>query len=206
MQIAILKNVNEVSEKINDSPLPFKIAVFQDLWKTANTNLLHGVSDTIFSTYLKDLASQNGGQALIDEIELTSRLRIGALSPEITWIQDDKTSTLYGLEGVDHYVLVFWSSTCSHCLKELPILHKELMNYENIKVVAVGLEDDDTNWKQEIMNLPSFEHAIALGKWESDYAQLFGIKQTPTYFILDTNKRFVANPEDDKDVLKFLEN
>jgi thiol-disulfide isomerase/thioredoxin len=165
---------------------------------------LYHISDTIFDTYLNDLAGQNGDQALIDEIELTSRLRIGALSPEITWTQDNKTNTLYGLEGVDHYVLVFWSSTCSHCLKELPILHKELMDYENIKVVAVGLENDDMNWKQEIVNLPSFEHAIALGKWESDYAQLFGIKQTPTYFILDKDKRFLANPEDDKEVVSFL--
>jgi thiol-disulfide isomerase/thioredoxin len=204
MQSAILSNVVEVSAKLKDTPIPFKVAIFQELWKTANTNLLYHISDTIFDTYLNDLAGQNGDQALIDEIELTSRLRIGALSPEITWTQDNKTNTLYGLEGVDHYVLVFWSSTCSHCLKELPILHKELMDYENIKVVAVGLENDDMNWKQEIVNLPSFEHAIALGKWESDYAQLFGIKQTPTYFILDKDKRFLANPEDDKEVVSFL--
>jgi thiol-disulfide isomerase/thioredoxin len=206
MQSAILKNVAEVSEKLKDTPMPFKIAVFQELWKTSNTNLLHYVSDAIFSTYLRDLAGQNGDQGMIDEIELSSRLRIGALSPEITWSQDDKTSTLYGLEGAEKYVLVFWSSTCSHCLKELPMLHKELLNYKNVRVVAVGLEDNDTFWKQEIGNLPSFQHAIALGKWESDYAQLFGIKQTPTYFILDKDKLFLASPEDDKGVVSFLNN
>ena len=84
------------------------------------------------------------------------------------------------------------------------MLHKELLNYENVRVVAVGLEDNDTFWKQEIRSLPSFQHAIALGKWESDYAQLFGIKQTPTYFILDKDKRFLASPEDNKEVVSFL--
>ena len=84
------------------------------------------------------------------------------------------------------------------------MLHKELLNYKNVRVVAIGLEDNDTFWKREIGNLPDFEHAIALGKWESNYAQLFGIKQTPTYFILDKDKRFVASPKDDKEVVSFL--
>jgi thiol-disulfide isomerase/thioredoxin len=204
MQSAILENVAEVSEILKDTPIPFKIVVFQALWKTANTSVLHLVSDSIFSTYLKDLADQIGDQDLIDEIELSSRLRIGTRSPEITWIKDNKTKILSGLEGAEHYVLVFWSSTCSHCLKELPVLHKELLNYKNVRVVAIGLEDNDTFWKREIGNLPDFEHAIALGKWESNYAQLFGIKQTPTYFILDKDKRFVASPKDDKEVVSFL--
>ena len=204
MQSSILANIEEVAEKLGDSPVPFRTAVFQELWKMANTNTLHTVSDTIFTRYLKDLATQNGDQVLINEIELSSRLRIGALSPEISWTQDDKTKTLSGLEAAEYYVLVFWSSTCSHCLKELPGLHKELAKYEKIAVVAVGLEDDDTNWKIEKLNLPNFEHAIALGKWESEYAQIFGIQQTPTYFILDKNKRFVATPENDKEVVTFL--
>ena len=204
MHSAILANADEVYQKLSNTPVPFKIAVFHDFWKTAHANTLHAVADTIFSAYLKGLATENGNQALIDEIELSSRLRLGALSPEISWKQDEVTKTLSGLEGAEHYVLVFWSSTCSHCLKELPALHKELKKYANVSVVAVGLEDDDTYWKQEKGNLPNFEHAIALGKWESDYAQLFGIQQTPTYFILDKDKRFVAKPENDKEVVDFL--
>jgi thiol-disulfide isomerase/thioredoxin len=203
-QSTILANIEEIAEKLGDSPIPFKTAIFQMLWRTANKNKLHRVSDTIFSRYLKDLATQNGDQALIDEIELSSRLRIGVRSPEISWEEDGTTKKLSGLEGAEQYVLVFWSSTCSHCLKELPALHRALASYQNVKVVAVGLEDDDTHWKQEKGNLPNFEHAIALGKWESDYAQLFGIQQTPTYFVLDTNKRFVAQPENDKQVVSVL--
>lgn len=204
IQDAILTNLDVVSKKLSDAVVPFKTDAFHDFWKTADKNELYTVSDTIFNSYLKGLATENGDQALIDEIELSSRLRIGATSPEITWAQDDTTQTLSALNGSEHYVLVFWSSTCSHCLKELPALHKELTSYENTIVVAVGLEDDETNWNLEKMNLPNFEHAIALGKWESDYAGVFGIQQTPTYFILDKDKRFVAHPENDKEVIDFL--
>ena len=70
--------------------------------------------------------------------------------------------------------------------------------------MAVGLEDDETSWNFEIKNLPNFKHALALGKWQSDYAQVFGIKQTPTYFVLDKDKRFIYKPKDDKEVISFL--
>jgi len=204
MQSIIFANIKEVAKKLEDSPISFKTAVFKELWKTANVNTLFTVSDAIFSGYLKDLAAQNGDQALIDEIELSSRLRIGVRSPEISWEENGTTKKLSGLEGAEQYVLVFWSSTCSHCLRELPTLHKELAAYQNIKVVAVGLEEDDTYWKLEKENFPNFKHAIALGKWESDYAQLFGIQQTPTYFILNADKQFVSKPANDKEVVAFL--
>lgn len=205
-QTAILGNVTLVLEKLKDAPAPFKTATFYELWKTADANSFYTVSDVIFNSYLKEMAAVNGEQTLIDEIELLTRLRIGAPSPDISWTDNGRPKTLSNLEGAAYYLLVFWSSTCSHCLNELPALHSALVHYENIKVVAVGLEDDDTSWTTEKEKLPNFEHALALGKWDSDYAQLFGIQKTPTYFILDTDKRFVATPDNDKEVVAFLNN
>ena len=101
-------------------------------------------------------------------------------------------------------MLVFWSSTCGHCLKELPALHKELQTNTAVKVVAIGMEDDQYSWNIESEKLEAFEHIIALGKWDSDYANLYDIHATPSYFILDADKRIVAKPETDKDVVNFL--
>jgi thiol-disulfide isomerase/thioredoxin len=109
------------------------------------------------------------------------------------------------MEGNENYVLVFWSSTCGHCLRELPALHKRLKNNTSIKVIAIGLEDDDIYWKMESEKLEDFEHAIALGKWDSEYADLYGIVSTPSYFILDKDKHIIAKPENDKGVIEFLE-
>jgi thiol-disulfide isomerase/thioredoxin len=204
MEVAIAENVELVASKLKDTPESFQITVLYDLWKTASSSSLNMVADRIFSNSLKDLAITNGEQAIIDDIELTSRLRLGAISPELTWKENDALINLSDLKETDHYILIFWSSTCSHCLKELPALHKELKNYKNNTVVAVGLEDDETNWNFEIKNLPNFKHALALGKWQSDYAQVFGIKQTPTYFVLDKDKRFIYKPKDDKEVISFL--
>lgn len=126
------------------------------------------------------------------------------MAPEITWTANGIKQTLSTMGDAENYLLIFWSSTCSHCLNELPALHKELKKFNAIKVIAVGLEEDDLNWKKVSATLPSFNHAIALGKWESDYAHTFNIQKTPTYFILDSNKRFIAKPESNTEVIAFL--
>lgn len=100
--------------------------------------------------------------------------------------------------------LVFWSSKCSHCLKELPALHKELKKHPSTKVIAIGLEDDETTWKPESTKLANFEHVLALGRWENEYAKLYDAYRTPSYYLLDKDKRIVAKPESDREVVDFL--
>ena len=152
------------------------------------------------------MAIEAGNQKIVNQIEAHNRLRLGTIAPEIKWQKNGVQSSLRSLEGAENYIIVFWSSTCSHCLRELPALHNKLKNNQNIKVIAVGLEDDESTWKQESARMPHFDHAIALGKWESEYADLYAINKTPTYFILDKGKRFIAKPENDKEVVDFLEN
>lgn len=204
MEKAIKENIAVVHQKTATTSETYKLTVLEKLWNLANANILYDVADFIYASYLKDLALETGNQTLIDMIEATSRLRLGTKSPEITWEENGSNYSLSDLKAAENYVLIFWSSTCSHCLKEVPLLHKELKNFQNVTVLAVGLEDDDSNWKKETASLPNFEHAIALGKWESDYAKVFSIDKTPTYFILDSEKRFIFKPESDKELLEFL--
>ena len=206
LDVEINKNVKTVADFIKNTSIPFQTKVLYQIWEIAEANTMGSVQDYTFTNHLKKLAIANGNQKMVDNIESSTRLRIGAKSPEITWESNGKKHALSTMEKADNYLLVFWSSTCSHCLKELPELHKELKGYDSLKVLAIGLEDDEINWKKVSATLPNFSHAIALGKWESDYAQTFNIQSTPTYFILDSEKRFIAKPESDKEVVEFLEN
>ncbi|MCK5441988.1 MAG: AhpC/TSA family protein [Maribacter sp.] len=199
------QNIQTVNEKLKGTDSHYQLHIYNTLWSKAAANRFNETSDYIFNTYLRTLSNKTGNQKVIQDIELHNRLRIGAIAPDIVWKEGDTTKELSLIKSADCYVLIFWSSTCSHCLKELPALHKKLMENSMIKVIAVGLEDNDTNWKKESAKLVGFEHAIALGKWESDYAKLYDIHQTPTYFILDKNKRIIAKPGSDKEVIEFLE-
>jgi thiol-disulfide isomerase/thioredoxin len=206
IDIEINKNVKTVADFIKNTSIPFQTKVLHQVWEIAEANTMGSVQDYTFTNHLKKIAIANGNQKMVDDIESSTRLRIGAKSPEITWESNGKKHALSTMEKVENYLLIFWSSTCSHCLKELPKLHEELKSYDSLKVLAIGLEDEEINWKKVSATLPNFSHAIALGKWESNYAQTFKIQSTPTYFILDSEKRFIAKPESDKEVVEFLEN
>ncbi len=203
-EIAMQGNVKVIDDKLTSVSETYKFHIYYTLWTQAAASSFNELSDFIYSEYLVSLANITNNQTIIEEIETHNRLRIGAKAPNIIWKKDNKAMTLYDLDKASHYILVFWSSTCGHCLKELPVLHKSLENNTNVKVIAVGLEDDNLSWKTESDKLNNFEHVISLGKWQSDYAQLYAITQTPSYFILDKEKKIIKKPEDQISVLEYL--
>lgn len=197
----IQNNVEEISAYTQDIDSSFSTRLYHDLWIRMAANNLDATSDFVYNNYLKALAVKTGNEEIINNIETYNRLRFGTIAPEISW----ENGKLSELQGASTYVLVFWSSTCSHCLDELPKLQEQLNGIADVKVVAVGLEDEGSSWKREAAKLTHFTHAISLGKWESQYAKLYAIAETPTYFILDQDKKIVAKPKDYKGVISFLE-
>jgi len=200
----IQANITTVFENLAGIPDSYTFHILYSLWNQSVASDFNDTADFIYSKYLKPSKAGQANKELLDKIEIYNRLRIGALAPEILLTAGGMQEKLSTLSGAKNYVLVFWSSTCSHCLNELPALHKELNAYKDVKVIAVGLEDDDQTWKIESRKLENFEHEIALGKWDSEYANVYDVQATPTYFILDKNKRIVAKPKSDKDVVDFL--
>ena len=203
-EIEMQANIRKVNYYTKSVSTGYRLHLFYNLWSQAAASEFNVVSDFIYNNYLKALATTEGKQDIINAIELHNRLRIGTIAPDISWGEKGKEKTLLSLDGSTNYVLVFWSSTCSHCLKELPVLHKELKKYPNAKVIAVGIEDNAIHWDLETTKFPNFEHALALGKWQGKYVKLYAINKTPSYFILDSEKRFIAKPEDNKAVVEFF--
>ncbi|MEP0214960.1 MAG: TlpA disulfide reductase family protein [Cellulophaga sp.] len=196
------QNIQTVASKLDGVHEAFKFSLFYDMWIYAASAKYDKTSDFITTNYLKKLGNITNNQEIIKNIDAHTRLRIGAKAPEITW--NDGKNSLSKLSGAENYVVVFWSSTCSHCLKELPELNKAMQTLPNTKVLAVGLEDEYNYWDTESAKLKNFTHALALGKWDSKYADLYNVSATPTYFILDKDKRIVNKPETYKEALEYL--
>jgi len=197
-------NITKVHEKLKDVSDTFRFHVFYSFWTQSSASGFNNTADFIFAKYLKPSSAAQNNKDIIDQIEIDTRLRISSLAPDLVWKDGDKKKRLSTLFGAKNYVLVFWSSTCGHCLKELPELHTKFKENTSVKVVAVGLENDEISWNIESAKLENFEHAISLGKWESEYAALYNIQSTPTYFILDENKYIIAKPENVNDVVSFF--
>jgi thiol-disulfide isomerase/thioredoxin len=124
---------------------------------------------------------------------------IGQPAPDISWDVYGKKYDLYKLPESDYYIVLFWSSTCSHCMKEVPKFNDFLKDKKNITTIAVGLEDDESkaNWKELTFDFDNIKyHVLGLGKWQNKYSRDYGITGTPSYFILDKDKKIIAKPYD----------
>lgn len=207
IETAMMANIREVDSQLKGSDAAFKTYLYYNLWQQLSTAGQNRIADFLYKNYLKQLATETKREDIMTKIEQESRLRIGSMPPEISWKEGGELKKLSTLEGANNYLLIFWSSTCSHCLHELPLLHKYLESHTelSVKVIAVGLEDDDVSWKKESAKLDGFTHVISLGKWQSTYSREYGIDHTPTFFILDKEKNLVYEPEDYKGVISYLE-
>ena len=203
-QTAIEENIKTVDQEIKNEPESFQFEVYYKIWKMSKKGKMTATAQFLYNNYLEKLPIESLDPEKARQLVLEQRLGIGAVPPEIEWTFQNTKKKLSTISGADKYVVVFWSSTCHHCLEELPQLQKSLKNITNVKVIAVGLEDDTTTWKTESDKLPDFEHAIALGKWDSEYAETYAIEKTPTYFVLDSEKRIIFKPEDLKELIKSI--
>jgi thiol-disulfide isomerase/thioredoxin len=205
----IQENLEVLNGKLTSVNPLFKAKLLEKLWTETSKREMSSSSDLIYNNYLLPLSRINEKKEILeitDKIELSNRLRIGARAPEIKWKVNGVDKKLSDLSVSEKYVLLFWSSTCSHCLKEVPELHKELKDRETIQVLAIGLEDDDISWKDESAKLGGFTHILGLGKWENEYVFLYDVHQTPTYFVLDSQKKIIAKPSSLEELLSVLKN
>ncbi|NCO63951.1 MAG: TlpA family protein disulfide reductase [Flavobacteriales bacterium] len=192
------KNIDDFCLAMNNAPLTIKSSLLLQLWQSMADSDFESVANYITDTYLINVAKALNDQVLIDGLIQFKNTSKESKAPDFYLDNPKNQKKLSDLNGSEYYVLVFWSSSCSHCLNEIPQLRafKETLKEGKLKVVAIGLEDDDKNWTVKIKEFPDFIHVLGLGKWDNEIGNMYDIKATPTYFVLDKNKRIVAKPKD----------
>lgn len=188
------QHVDDVAKAITTDDLTIKTSLLEMLWQHFVTLKNPILANYIADNYLLDLAKKTENNILSDMLISFKNTAIGTKAPNFDITQNGKKTSLHQLEGAEHYLLVFWSSGCGHCLNELPKVREMVTDKPNLKVVAFGLEDDDKDWKKEIANYPNFIHQIGLNKWDNPIVNTYGISATPTYFLLDASKVITAKP------------
>jgi thiol-disulfide isomerase/thioredoxin len=164
------------------------------------------ITSYLLENYYKTLPPNYQNAEVLKDMNDVLKLAIGKPIPNISWEENGVTKNLQQLGGAEHYVLVFWSTSCSHCLIEIPQLHKFLQDKSNVHVIAYALENDDLGFKLHTENLHNWTNILGLGKWENPTAVEFGIIATPTYFILDADKKIVAKPYELQELIAFFSN
>ncbi|MCF6297682.1 MAG: TlpA family protein disulfide reductase [Flavobacteriaceae bacterium] len=130
---------------------------------------------------------------------------IGKKAPNISWEENGVSKSLYNEKNSNTYIVVFFSSSCPHCQVEIPELHKLIKNISNIKVLAIGLEDEKIGWENMVKDYTKFTNILDLKKWDSKRVEDYGFHSIPSYFILDKEKIIVAKPENIEGLKLFFE-
>ena len=133
--------------------------------------------------------------------------QLGLAAPPLV-INDinDKKISLYDI--VSPYTFVaFWDPTCSHCKVEIPRVdsfYKAIWSKLNVKILSVNINFKElAGWKTFIKEnkLAGWMHAyqteadlnkeIQQGK-PTTIRQLYDVFKTPTFYLLDANKKIIA--------------
>ncbi len=196
------KNIEVFNTSMVEAPKDIRKSLYTDLWEQMVDLKLEEVANFIAENYLMDLAVELNDQELLRALILYKDTSVGSKAPDFSLEISDNgktiSTTLDKLKGFENYIIVFWSSGCSHCLDEVPQLHAFINTFEanTVKVIAVALEDEPTKWKALTANLPNFSHVYGVGKWDNEIGNNYGVTATPTYFLLDKDKLIVSKPED----------
>jgi len=121
---------------------------------------------------------------------------IGVNAPDFTWQENGVSKSLYSLIGHEYYMVVFFSSGCPHCKVEIPEFHDFIKDFDNIKILAIGLEEESKDWELMTKYYTSFTNILDLKKWDSEKVRDYGVTAIPSYFLLDANKKIIAKPND----------
>lgn len=195
------KNIDVFWSKIKNNTAEIKKSFLVEIWQQMTDLNNESVANYISETYLMNLAVALNDQELLNALLLYKNISIGSVAPDFSWetLIDKKkiTNKLSELNAAENYIVVFWSSTCSHCLDEIPQLQTFVKNQEKgkLKVIAIGLESEPYKWKDLTYSYPTFIHVYGKGKWDNKIGHDYGVTGTPTYFVLDSDKRIIAKPE-----------
>ncbi|WP_415325464.1 TlpA family protein disulfide reductase [Chryseobacterium sp. MMS23-Vi53] len=162
---------------------------YKDKYLTLAKNLKCTITDRLAST-----------------MKSNANVEMGAAFPNYKFQSPVNTTakSLYDIKA-DKKVVIFWSSTCSHCESELPQLLAKYndLKAKNIQVVGLSLDVDKDSYTKKISAFPWVNDSELRG-WNSTYVDTYNVHATPTYFILDANNKIINKPDHVGDVLEYF--
>jgi hypothetical protein len=151
--------------------------------------------DHLFANYFDKLPKENQNIKLKNKILAQLRIAIGRVAPDFSWTENGKELRLSSLKDGLSYVLIFYSTECSHCLREVPEIFDYMKGKTNTKVIAFAMETSAKTWTDYQLKTPGWHHVLGLGKWGNNTARTYQINSTPTYFVLGMDKEIISIPK-----------
>lgn len=200
-------------DEIIQSWVVFQINVVNDKnqfahdFQLISNRIKNPVHYTDFTGKLTYYLSQNGKDDYIDAIskivlssgKVTEYLgsmqvylnsMVGMMAPNIIF---KNNGSLYDIQA-ERTLIIFWASWCPYCMEEITKVNAWAKEQLNIKVVAISLDDNNTEYEKAINELPNLIHHTDLKKWNGQAVKDYHVYATPTIFLLDNKREILLKP------------
>ncbi len=191
--------------------------VDQQIYEFVIDFMINGFEHIGFEKGLKFIADKNmlnefcvnteRKKELENKIELIKRLAIGQQAPDFKTV-DLGGDTIHLMDvPAETTILAFWASWCPHCDDVLPKIMK-YYNPENtgkLQIIAVSIDKSEDDLKKAIAeNGYKWINIGELKGWEGPIVQEYGVVATPTFFVLDKDKKIIGKPVRFDELEKYL--
>jgi len=200
---------NEVEQAFTQAvdTLLQKTVVNEQIYEYTLNYLVRGFDQFGFDHLLEHIASiQQLGrfhnhslkkQTLENKLNLIQRLAGGNTAPDFTARDLQGEKIRLSKIKADKTLLVFWASWCPHCTTSLPRLKKfyDAQHPEKFQIVSISVDNDKKAVEQAIKDeaYPWINIANLKG-WNGPIVEKYGVSSTPSFFLLDKDKKIITKP------------
>jgi len=207
-----MSNIDDAVVAMGNTSDSIKKTLLHILWLQFAEEENEPVSNHISTRYLLKLAQKEKDEKLIKSLIAFENSSMNKIAPDfemevINKDQKIEIKKLSELKNNENYLVIFWSTTCSHCLKEMPKLRDLTLktSKEKLQIIAVALDNDIYRWKDQTYQYPNFYHVFGEGKWDNKIGNDYNVTATPSYFILDAQKKIIKKPYDYEEFKQWFE-
>ena len=190
MNAGFKKSVDTIMQKFsaNEETKKFALQYLQLGFKELGNEKVLQYIDEKYQVLAAQCQDETDKAAFDKRMAGYAAMKEGAQAPNITF---SNATSLYDIQS-EQTLVVFWASWCPHCMEELPKVNAWAKENPNTKVIAISLDEDQTAYETAIKQYPNLYHNTDLKKWKGNAVNDYFIYGTPTFMLLDKDKKIVG--------------
>lgn len=149
--------------------------------------------------------NENQYDELLSIVEFNSRVKIGSKAKNISGKTIfDEDFSMYDIDS-KFTIVFFWSYTCEHCRENIVELKSFLDENPDFSLVAVSVKGDLKKIKNIVKKnkVGGFFYHDGL-EWNCPYINDYAVTATPSFYLLDKDKKIVFKPFDFEELVEFV--
>ena len=198
MEAGLIKSVDIIMQKFSgtESTQKFAFQYLQMGFKEIGQEKVLQHLEQHYSGIAEQCKSETDRLTFETRLKGYEAIKPNMQAPNISFTNGSTTAIDLNSIVAKYTVVVFWASWCPHCMETMPKVNEWALLHPEVKVVAVSLDDDKNTYETAIAPLSNLLHSCDFLKFEGKAAKDFYIVATPSFFVLDQDKKFVNKYSD----------